>query len=73
MLLAQDLYHWPQICRIPGNVYEDATIGTRFVLHGIPAFIVFRGVRKVGRVTEWLRAQAFIWAIENQIPIAEGV
>jgi len=43
------------------------------VLHGIPAFIVFRGVRKVGRVTEWPRAQAFVWAIENQIPIAEGV
>jgi thioredoxin-like negative regulator of GroEL len=55
------------------NVDEDPTMATRFGLHGIPAFIVFRGGRKVGRITEWPGAQAFVLAIENQIAAAEAL
>jgi len=45
-------------------------MATRFGLHGIPAFFVFRGQRKMGRITEWPGAQAFVATIENQIGLA---
>ena len=73
ILLAQDQFHWPQVRWMHDNVYEDPTMATRFGLHGIPAFIVFRGGRKVGRITEWPGAQAFVLAIENQIAAAEAL
>ncbi|MFI4969184.1 MAG: thioredoxin family protein [Lysobacterales bacterium] len=60
-------FHWPEVQWLHGNVYEEPALGTRFGLHGIPAFIVFRGVRKIGRVTPWPGADAFAAAIERQI------
>lgn len=73
MLLALDRFQWPQVRWMHDNVYEDPTMATRFGLHGIPAFIVFRGARKIGRITEWPGAQLFVSAIENQIAMAETV
>ena len=47
--------------------YEDPTMGTRFGLHGIPAFLVFAGARKLGRITPWPGTEAFATAIETQL------
>jgi hypothetical protein len=73
MLLALDRFQWPQVRWMHDNVYEDPTLATRFGLHGIPAFIVFRGAGKIGRITEWPGAQLFVSAIENQIAMVETV
>lgn len=73
MLLALDRFRWPQVRWMHDNVYEDPTMATRFGLHGIPAFIVFRGARKIGRITEWPGTQAFVSALENQIAMVEAV
>ena len=73
MLLAQDRFQWPQVRWMHDNVYDDPTMATRFGLHGIPVFIVFRGGRKAGRITEWPGAQAFVSAIENQIAMAKAI
>ena len=73
MLLARDRFQWPQVRWLHDNVYDDPTMATRFGLHGIPAFFVFRGERKMGRIGEWPGTQAFVQAIENQIALAATV
>jgi thioredoxin-like negative regulator of GroEL len=50
-------------------VYDDPTMATRFGLHGIPTFIIFRDGRKIGRISAWPGAQAFVAALENQIAL----
>jgi thioredoxin-like negative regulator of GroEL len=67
MLLAKDRFQWPQVRWMHDNVYDDPTMATRFGLHGIPAFIVFREGRKTGRISAWPGTQAFVSALENQI------
>ena len=67
MLDSAARFRWPEIRWLHGNVYEDPALGTRFGLHGIPAFIVFRGVRKLGKITPWPGADAFAIAIDLQI------
>jgi hypothetical protein len=57
---------WPDVRWLHGNVYEDPDLGTRFGLHGIPTFIVFRGSRRIGRITPWPGTEAFVAAIEGQ-------
>jgi hypothetical protein len=47
-------------------------MAARFGLHGIPVFFVFRGERKMGRITAWPGTQAFIEAIETQITLCES-
>jgi thioredoxin-like negative regulator of GroEL len=69
MLLAQDRFQWPQVRWMHDNVYDDPTMATRFGLHGIPTFIIFRDGRKIGRISAWPGAQAFVAALENQIPM----
>jgi hypothetical protein len=61
---------WPGVAWLHGNVYADPELGTRFGLHGIPAFIVFRNGRKVGRITPWPGPAAFAAAIERQLALA---
>jgi hypothetical protein len=70
LLMAQQRFQWPQVRWLHDNVYDDATMATRFGVHGIPAFFVFRGARKMGRITEWPGAEAFVTAIEKQIALA---
>jgi hypothetical protein len=60
-------FRWPEVRWLHGNVYEEPELGTRFGLHGIPAFMVFRGTRKLGKITPWPGADAFVAAIEQQI------
>ena len=49
------------------NVYDDPEMGNRFGLHGVPAFFVFRGSRRLGRITGWPGGEAFIRAVEEQV------
>jgi hypothetical protein len=44
-------------------------MATRFGLHGIPAFFVFAGTRKLGRITAWPGVDAFAEAIEAQLAV----
>ncbi|MGH8078544.1 MAG: hypothetical protein ACREPE_14645 [Lysobacter sp.] len=65
MLLTPERFQWDDVQWLHDNVYEDPTIGTRFGLHGIPAFFVFRGPRKLGRIGQWPGTNAFVDAIEK--------
>lgn len=65
MLLTPERFRWPDVRWLHGNVYEDPAIGTRFGLHGVPAFIVFRGARRLGRIGQWPGTAAFVEAIER--------
>ena len=67
MLLARERFQWPRVRWLHDNVYEDAAMATRFGLHGIPAFFVFAGARKLGRITSWPGADAFVRAIDAQL------
>jgi hypothetical protein len=65
MLLAPERFGWPDVEWLHDNVYEDRAMAVRFGLHGIPTFLVFRGARKLGRITPWPGADAFVAAIER--------
>ena len=65
MLLAPERFHWPDVDWLHDNVYEDRAMAVRFGLHGIPTFMVFRGARKLGRITPWPGTDAFVAAIER--------
>ena len=67
MLLARERFQWPAVRWLHDNVYEDPAMATRFGLHGIPAFFVFAGARKLGRITSWPGADAFVRAIDAQL------
>ena len=67
MLLARECFQWPRVRWLHDNVYEDPGMATRFGLHGIPAFFVFAGTRKLGRITSWPGADAFVRAIDAQL------
>jgi hypothetical protein len=54
------------------NVYDDPTMATQFGLHGIPAFFVFAGSRKLGRITSWPGIDAFVAAIDPQLAHQTG-
>jgi hypothetical protein len=65
MLLAPARFAWPDVDWLHDNVYEDPAMATRFGLHGIPAFIVFRGARKLGRISQWPGTERFVAAIDG--------
>jgi hypothetical protein len=65
MLLSPDRFRWPDVDWLHDNVYEDRAMAVRFGLHGIPTFLVFRGARKLGRITPWPGTDAFVAAIER--------
>ena len=71
MLLAEERFRWPGVRWLHDNVYEDPDMATRFGLHGIPVFFVFAGARKLGRITSWPGADAFVRAIETQLAALE--
>ena len=63
MLLAPERFRWHDVDWLHDNVYDDPRMATRFGLHGIPAFFVFRGRRKLGRISPWPGTDAFTAAI----------
>lgn len=65
MLLTPERFAWDDVQWLHDNVYEDPTMGTRFGLHGIPAFFVFRGAKKLGRISQWPGTAAFVNAIDK--------
>lgn len=72
MLIARERFQWPRVCWLHDNVYEDPTMAMRFGLHGIPAFFVFAGARKLGRITSWPGTEAFVRAIDAQLAALGG-
>ena len=67
ILLATESYRWPGVEWLHDNVYDDPGMATRFGLHGVPAFIVFRGTKRIGRISPWPGAKPFRAAIEQQL------
>lgn len=65
ILLSPERFQWSDVQWLHDNVYEDPTMATRFGLHGIPAFFVFRGTTRLGRISQWPGTQAFVAAIEK--------
>ncbi|MGO1001661.1 hypothetical protein [Lysobacter sp. CA196] len=65
ILLTPERFVWPDVEWLHDNVYEDPAMGTHFGLHGIPAFFVFRGAKKLGRISQWPGTEAFVVAIEK--------
>lgn len=65
MLFAPERFRWPDVDWLHDNVYEDRAMAVRFGLHGIPTFMVFRGARKLGRITPWPGTETFVAAIER--------
>ena len=58
-------FRWPDVEWLHDNVYDDRAMATRFGLHGIPTFMVFRGATKLGRISPWPGGEQFIAAIER--------
>ncbi|TCV93242.1 hypothetical protein EC912_105102 [Luteibacter rhizovicinus] len=67
MLLTPERFEWPGVRWLHDNVYDDPRMGTRFGLHGIPAFFLFHRGRKLGRITAWPGTDAFVDAVNKQI------
>ncbi|MEO6263953.1 MAG: thioredoxin family protein [Luteimonas sp.] len=65
MLLAPERFAWPDVHWLHDNVYDDCAMATRFGLHGIPTFLVFRGASKLGRISPWPGTEHFVAAIER--------
>lgn len=47
------------------NVYDHMDLGTRFGLHGIPAFFFFRNGKKLGRISPFPGMEPFMDALEK--------
>ena len=58
-------FRWPDVEWLHCNVYDDRAMATRFGLHGIPTFMVFRGATKLGRISPWPGGEQFAAAIER--------
>jgi hypothetical protein len=65
MLQSPADFAWSGVQWLHDNVYDDRAMATRFGLHGIPTFIVFRGAKKLGRISPWPGSEQFIAAIER--------
>lgn len=66
ILVSPDRFRWPAVRWLHANVYDDPEMANRFGLHGVPAFFVFRGSQRMGRITGWPGAGAFARAVEEQ-------
>lgn len=45
------------------NIYNDADLGKRFGLHGVPAFIFYRDGKRLGRISGWPGLPQFAAAV----------
>lgn len=64
MLATPARFAWPGVRWLQANVYDDRDIGLRFGLHGVPAFILFRGTKKLGRISPWPGTERFCDVVE---------
>ena len=67
MLAAPDGFRSPRLRWLHANVYDDPALGVRFGLHGVPTFLVFRGTRRLGRISPWPGREPFLAAIAQQL------
>jgi thiol-disulfide isomerase/thioredoxin len=67
MLARPSAMQWPGVRWLHSNVYDDEAMATRFGLHGIPTFFVFRQGRRVGRITSWPGIEAFGQAVQKAL------
>jgi hypothetical protein len=65
MLMTPDAFAWPDVEWLHDNVYDDPRMGPRFGLHGIPTFLVFRGARRLGKISPWPGRAPFVAAIDG--------
>lgn len=49
------------------NVYEDFEVSTRFGLHGIPVFLVYKGNKNLGRITSYPGFDPFFEALQKVV------
>jgi hypothetical protein len=70
LLAEQARLTWPDVRWLHCNVYNELDMASRFSLHGIPVFVVFRGTESLGRITSWPGVDNFIAAIERQLALA---
>lgn len=54
------------------DVYADEALGRRFSLHGVPTFVLYRGGRRLGRITGWPGLPRFTEAIERLLKNPAG-
>jgi hypothetical protein len=47
------------------NVYQDEALGRRFGLHGVPAFVFYRGGKRLGRISGWPGLPQFSAAVQR--------
>lgn len=47
------------------NVYEHSELGTRFGLHGIPAFFFFREGKRLGKISPFPGMEPFMEALRK--------
>jgi len=73
MSTARERFRWPEVRWFHDNVYDDFDMATRYGLHGIPAFMVFRGRKHLGKITSWPGADAFVAAIERQLAVTQSM
>lgn len=62
-------FRWPEVRWLHDNVYDDPAMATRFGLHGVPTFLVFRGTRRLGRISPYPGVEPFAAAIAAQIAV----
>lgn len=72
MLAQPERLRWPEVRWLHANVYDDEALATRFGLHGIPTFYVFRHGRRVGRITSWPGVDAFCQAVDTALAQPPG-
>jgi hypothetical protein len=73
MLSHQSRLAWSMVRWLHCNVYDDPAMATRFSLHGVPTFIVFRGRKSAGRITGWPGIDPFVAAIEKQLAARDSM
>lgn len=54
------------------DVYADEALGRRFSLHGVPTFVLYRGGRRLGRITGWPGLPRFTETIERLLKNPSG-
>jgi hypothetical protein len=67
ILVSPERFQWEGVRWLHANVYDDPELASRFGLHGVPAFFVFRGTRRIGRITGWPGVDPFTRAIAEQL------
>jgi hypothetical protein len=64
-LMLQDRIQALGLAWYQANVYQDEALGRRFGLHGVPAFVFYRGGKRLGRISGWPGLPQFSAAVQR--------